>query len=434
MSIIDTIRTANHNLFRNKLRTFLTILAIFIGSFTIILNSAINSGVNNFIDDQIDMIGGKDYIVITKAGAMNSMGGAMMNMGAGTPIEYDENAQAVSFTKNDLAKFESIDGIDASSIDRQDSGTSYTYITSEKTSKKYQGNGLGIMPAGDFTIPMIVGDIPDPETKENLIALESGYPKALGYDKDEDIIGETVTLGIKDEVTGKVKGFKAKVIGVQAPGVVAFNGAAGTKQLVKEVKDEVEKYYPEAKRNTYYAITARFDNSKYTESEIKQILEDNGFEGMTVSDMSGMIHVFFDAMSVILNIFGGIALIAASIGIINTLFMSVEERTREIGLNKALGMSNGRIFAEFSIEAISLGFWGSAVGIILSMIIGNIVNNLTHQPGGILEALPTFNLFNFTIGNILTVMFIVMFIAFLAGTAPAWKAAHKNPIDALRYE
>ena len=236
------------------------------------------------------------------------------------------------------------------------------------------------------------------------------------------------------KVTGKVKEFKAKVIGVQAPGVVAFNGAAGTKQLVKEVKDEVEKYYPEAKRNTYYAITARFDNSKYTESEIKQILEDNGFEGMTVSDMSGMIHVFFDAMSVILNIFGGIALIAASIGIINTLFMSVEERTREIGLNKALGMSNGRIFAEFSIEAISLGFWGSAVGIILSMIIGNIVNNLTHQPGGILEALPTFNLFNFTIGNILTVMFIVMFIAFLAGTAPAWKAAHKNPIDALRYE
>ena len=91
MSIIDTIRTANHNLFRNKLRTFLTILAIFIGSFTIILNSAINSGVNNFIDDQIDMIGGKDYIVITKAGAMNSMGGAMMNMGAGTPRKIRVN-------------------------------------------------------------------------------------------------------------------------------------------------------------------------------------------------------------------------------------------------------------------------------------------------------------------------------------------------------
>lgn len=434
MSIFDTIRTANHNLFRNKARTFLTILAIFIGSFTIILNAGINSGVNKFIDEQIQMIGGKDYIVITKAGAMDTLSASMVSMGGNEPVEYQEDAQVEAISKADLEKIKKIDGIDADSVERQDSGTGITYITSDRTDKKFQTNGIGIMPPGNFTIPMTAGEIPDLETKEDLIALEANYAKALGYDSDQDIINETITLGIKDEVTGKTKEFKAKVVGIQAPGVIAFNGFAGTRQLVNKLKTEAEKYYPEAQRNTFYTVMARFDTDKYTEEEIKKILEDNGFEGMTVSDMASMIHIFFDAMSVVLNVFGGIALLAASIGIINTLFMSVEERTREIGLDKALGMSNGRIFLEFSLEAIALGFWGSAVGIAISVLIGTIVNNLTHQPGGFLEALPTFNLFDFTLTNIISVMLIVMFIAFLAGTAPAWKAAHKNPIDALRYE
>lgn len=434
MSIFDTIRTANHNLFRNKARTILTIIAIFVGSFTIILNAGINAGVNKFIDDQTKMIGGEDYIVISKAGTMDNMSSSMMGMSSNTPAEYKEDAIIEAITKNDLDKIKKLDGIDANSVERQDSGTGYTYITNDKGGKKFRGNGIGIMPPGKFTIPMVAGNIPDPDTKEDLISVEAGYPKALGYEHDEDIIGETVTIGVRDEVTGKVKEFKAKVVGVQAPGVVAFNGAAGTKQLVDKIKDEAEKYYPEAQRNTFYTVVARFDTEKYTEDEIKKILEDNGFEGMTVSDMAGMIRVFFDAMSVILNIFGGIALLAASIGIINTLFMSVEERTREIGLDKALGMSNGRIFLEFSLEAIALGFWGSIVGVVISILIGNLVNTATHQPGGILESLPTFNLFDFTFGNIASVILIVMFVAFLAGTVPAWKAAHKNPIDALRYE
>ena len=62
MQFFDVLRTANHNLFRNKVRTFLTILAIFVGSFTIILNVAINAGVNAFIDEQTDVLGGDDFI------------------------------------------------------------------------------------------------------------------------------------------------------------------------------------------------------------------------------------------------------------------------------------------------------------------------------------------------------------------------------------
>jgi putative ABC transport system permease protein len=136
----------------------------------------------------------------------------------------------------------------------------------------------------------------------------------------------------------------------------------------------------------------------------------------------------------VFKIFGFIALIAAAIGIINTLFIAVQERTREIGLDKALGMSSGKVFMSFTIEAISLGFWGSVFGIIVSIIIGNIVNTAFHAEGAFLESFPTFNLVIYTIPDIISVTLLIMFIAFLAGTLPARRAAHKNPIDSLRYE
>jgi putative ABC transport system permease protein len=145
-----------------------------------------------------------------------------------------------------------------------------------------------------------------------------------------------------------------------------------------------------------------------------------------------MIRVFLDAILVIFSLFGGIALLTAAIGIINTLFMSVQERTREIGLMKAMGMSNGKIFLSFSMEAIMLGFWGSVVGIVFSMIIGHALDAVAHA--SILKDFPTFNLVVFDPASMLMIALVIMLIAFIAGTAPAYRAAKKNPIDSLRYE
>ena len=97
-------------------------------------------------------------------------------------------------------------------------------------------------------------------------------------------------------------------------------------------------------------------------------------------------------------------------------------------------MSSFKIFLSFAVEAILLGFWGSVLGVAASVGIGYLANYYTHAPGGFLEVFPTFELMKFTPENILPIVGIIMFIAFLAGTMPARKAAKKNPIDALRYE
>ncbi len=434
MNIFEIIRTANHNLFRNKARTILTILAIFVGSFTIALNSAIHTGVNNFIDDQTASLGGEDYVMIMSEGSVNTIGSMMGN--SDEPREYNEGQTMTAFTDEEIDKIKNIDGIDGDTIYAVKQAN-VEYITSDKTDKKYM-IGVGAMPPGDFSIASNAGGLPDNESEEAQIMLEPGYPKVLGYDSDEDIIGETVTLTILDNVTRKPTEFKAKVVGVQAKGVVAVNGSIISRKLEDEL---VEAAYatllesqPREQLFKPYAVQARFDTSKYTEQEMKDLLCENGFYGMTVSDMMGAIHTFFDVIMTVFTIFGGIALLAAAIGIINTLLMSVEERTREIGLDKALGMSSGKIFLSFSVEAISLGFWGSAVGVGIAMIIGYFANIGLHQPGQFLEVFPTFDLFTFTLNNVLPIILMVMLIAFVAGTVPAWKAAHKNPIDALRYE
>lgn len=423
------IRTANHNLFRNKVRTFLTILAIFVGSFTIILNVAINTGVNSFIDDQTASLGGEDYIMIMSGSAEN-MNNAMM--GGDGPKEYNPDAKMTAMNKEQLDKLASIDGFNRDDfyVAKQ---IPIEYITSDQTDKKYN-IAVGAMPPGDFRIALTAGRLPSNDTNDYEITIEPDYAKALGFKDDADAIDKTVKLVMLDPLTNKPVEFKAKIVGVQAQGVVAVNGTLISRSLEDALYNEGTKHYPSEQKELVYTIQTRFDNEKYTEDEIKQILEDNGFFGVTVSDMMGMIRTFFDVIMIVFTIFGGIALLAAAIGIVNTLLMSVEERTREIGLDKALGMSSGRIFAEFALEAIALGFWGSVVGVTVALIVGNIVNAATHAPGGFLEVFPTFNLFEFTPWNVLPIILIIMFIAFLAGTAPAIKAARKNPIDALRYE
>lgn len=431
MKFFDILRTANHNLFRNKVRTALTIIAIFVGSFTIILNVAINAGVNAFIDDQTASLGGEDYLMVMSAGSANTIASSMMG-GSDEPTEYDPSQKVSAMNAEEIEKLKSIDGIDGDNIYIAKQ-IPIEYITSDKTDKKYTIN-VGAMPPGDFKIGATAGHIPNNKTNEYQIMLEPGYAKALGFESDEDAIGKVVALVMLDPFTNQPMEFEAKVVGVQAQGVVAVNGSLISLALEDAMYEAGTKHYPAEQKELVYTVQTRFDTSKYTEEEIKKVLEENGFYAVGVSDMMGMIRTFFDVIMIVFGIFGGIALLAAAIGIVNTLFMSVEERTREIGLDKALGMSSGRVYAEFATEAIMLGFWGSVVGVLVAVLIGTAVNSAVHAPGGFLEVFPTFDLFKFTVGNILPIVLTVMFIAFLAGTIPAWKAAHKNPIDALRYE
>jgi putative ABC transport system permease protein len=117
---------------------------------------------------------------------------------------------------------------------------------------------------------------------------------------------------------------------------------------------------------------------------------------------------------------------------VNTLFMIVQERTREIGLMKAMGMSSRKVFALFSTEAIVIGFLGSVLGVVVAMLLGTGISAVAAA--GPLASLPGLTLLLFQPQAILFVILAIMLIAFLAGVLPARRAARQNPIDSLRYE
>lgn len=104
----------------------------------------------------------------------------------------------------------------------------------------------------------------------------------------------------------------------------------------------------------------------------------------------------------------------------------------EIGLQKALGMGRGKIFAIFSLESVLIGFWGAAIGTLGGIVVGLISNKVLITAYA--DSFEGFTLFVFTLPSIAVVMLIVCAIAFFAGVLPAIRASRLNPIESLRYE
>ncbi|MDO4730155.1 MAG: FtsX-like permease family protein [Candidatus Saccharibacteria bacterium] len=436
MKALDIIKEANQSLLRNKLRSFLTILAIFIGSFVIIISTGINAGVNDFIDKQMNSVGGEGYLEIMNTNATQQAAAMFSSEVQEYSEEEEEQNTDIFITEEQIEKAKKIDGV--KSFDALPSAKA-EYLQLVGKDKKIKVTNINLVPRGNLNMDLVAGRKADSDSDNYEIILTQEIAEAFGYKGDslDDILGKKIYLA----VPGTIKCYtvqkhsdcqtkvEAEIVGVQAPGILAMTGSRVNVALWNKMSEINNEGVP--KENTL-AVQATADVDPDKIDDIKKEMEDIGLTAMSLEDEIGSIKTFFDAMLTVLKIFGGIALVAASIGIINTLLMSVQERTREIGLDKALGMSNGRVFMNFATEAIFLGFWGSLFGIIVSFLIGKGVNFITHET--ILSSLPSFQLIIFRPLDLVGITVVIMLIALLAGVLPARKASKKDPIDSLRYE
>ena len=434
MRLTDIVKQANHNLWRNRSRTILTTLAITVGSLTIMLTVGINAGVNGYIDKQVESTGGNDIIEVMPKGIADRMS-SMMTLGATEVQEYRSNqgqSQQVSLTDRDLAGIKRLKGVKLAKL----SDLLYpSYITRDQDGVKKYKLTVGPLAASSIKLDLAAGRSVRIDGSEAEAILPDRYLEPLGFSSAKQAIGQMVRVGVPHRLGGQIDEVKIRIVGVQNQSIVGFgrvflNDAAG-----RLVRSAYLTGMPEALQSQHGLIIIQVKpgyESKEKLAQIKQELANMGYSSISEDDYISSIKLFFNAITVILTIFGVIALITASIGIVNTLLMSVQERTREIGLMKAMGLSSGRIFALFSLEAVSLGFWGGMLAAGLAVVIRQTVNPWAGR--NFLSGLPGFNLIELNPLYVGAIVVIVMVVAFLAGTLPAKRATKQDPIQALRYE
>lgn len=439
MKTLDLISTAFRNAFRSKLRTSLTVLAVFIGAFTLSLTNGIGAGINSFVESTVAGIGVDNVMTVTKPTEQTGSNGG--------PVEYDPNqivagtggmsgggadrsgwsGGAVALTDDDIETISSLDGV--LRVEPTEN-VILDYVQHDEGSK-YQLSLSQFVPG--MEVELAAGDQVDLDASEPQLILPESYLEPLGFTDAEEAVGSDVVLALTD-ATGTQVTLQVTVVGVAEPGLVLSTGAIPNTALVSRLYELQQVGAPTSRGPTYASASVWFDVDAGDEATaaLQARLADAGYTGTTLADQLGAVTSVIDTVVLVLNGFAIIALLAASIGIINTLFMAVQERTREVGLMKAMGLSSAQVFSLFSIEAVVIGLLGSALGVIAAIAVGQVT--AAALASTILASLPGLTIILFEPATIAIVILGVMAIAFLAGTLPAVRAAKADPIASLRYE
>ncbi|MCL1872057.1 MAG: ABC transporter permease [Promicromonosporaceae bacterium] len=432
MKALDVIKRANANAFRSKLRTTLTALAIVIGAFALTLTNAVGAGVNTFMANTVATIGVDNVLTVTPHDDSTPSGDG--------PAVFDADRATLSggpmagamgptlaLTAADLDTIAATPGVQNVSPMRM---VALDYVQAAG-SQQYEIS-LGMVLPG-MHVELAAGHDLDFDTDQPQVILPKSYVAPLGFSDPADAVGAVVDLGLTD-ATGTIVTQQVTVVGIAEPGLLGNAGAMPNPALTDALFNLSRVGRDPGAPVLHMAAFVTYDPDAGPDAtaDLQAALLAEGFDSMTVDDQLGMFTSVIDTVVFVLSAFAVIALVAASIGIINTLFMAVQERTREVGLMKAMGLSSAKVFALFSVEATVIGLLGSAAGVLAAVVTGRIVSDALA--GGILADLPGLDLFVFEPLTVLGVVLGVMAVAFLAGTLPALRAAKADPISSLRYE
>ncbi|MCY1716879.1 FtsX-like permease family protein [Microbacterium sp. SL62] len=430
MKTLDLVSTAVANTFRSKTRTILTVLAIFVGAFTLTITNGLGTGINAFIDSTVSAMGASDALTVTKTSTDATASTA--------PQKYDPDAissgrqagppgttsEVTALTDQDITALAAVPGIakvapvKSVTIDYVQAPGDDPYVAR-----------AGSLVAGQ-TPQMGAGVAPDDGSQALQVALPDALVEPMGFADADAAVGATVTIAVTDPIRTQHT-VEATVTGVTEE---AFGSTTTltTNAALEDALSAAQNTGVPADQLDRYASASATMAAGTNVTDVKAALTDAGYTGTTVADQLGTFEAVINGIVLVLNAFAIIALLAASFGIVNTLLMSVQERTREIGLMKAMGMGSGRVFSLFSLEAIFIGLLGSALGAVVAIGVGTAVS--AQLATSLFSDLPGLQLIAFDPVSIVLTTLAVMGIAFLAGTLPAARAARADPVESLRYE
>jgi putative ABC transport system permease protein len=452
---VDIIKRAGRNLRQAKGRTFLTSLAIAVGSFTIMMSLAAGTGTREYstkliestIDPQTLMVSkGKDSLTSTRASQTG-----LQEYGA----SKDPTTGFDMIVKEDVDHLKAMEGVDWVEPYQQ---ITTDWVQFDGNDKKYTMK-LGAYDAY-IRSDVVAGSLPSQGQQIELgdIVLPSSYAEILKKDPSQ-LVGTKVVITASSKTdmpseeemqqlfaTGGMEAIQARTSGESKDFVFTVRaiaktnqssaimmGGDSTAQISRESAQQIADYATKGTKQyqQYYSAVVRAKDGVDPVDLKNRIKDGDKYDSMTAEDMQQMIFQFVNVLQYIVFGFGVLALIASVFGIINTQYISVLERTSQVGLMKALGMPNSGVGKLFRYEAAWIGFLGGLIGVVLAygaVLLLNpwITDTLDLGEGNYL--------LKFEWLQAVILIAALIFVAIAAGWLPARKAAKLDPVEALRTE
>lgn len=458
MKVVDIARRAARSLRSAKARTILTSLAIAVGAFTITVSLAAGEGARQYADKLIGSNINPQALFIIKdketfEGGAATQGGLQVydaNTGTSNGISIKQMTQADIDTlkaRDDLKNVTPTYSPTISYLQFGDSKTKFTGQVAAYDPTILSESAFGNLPAlgtdigdGDVVVPesfasalidqKVIANVDQLVGKKVVMTATSSKTTAT-----TDEIAAAFLAGGAPAVEAltkpETKEFSFKVSAVSKQSATALAGGSAIQISGNEARaiSEFTTQGTEAYQK-YFGATAVVVDGK-DPAAVKADLEKSQLYAQTAKDLQGVVFAVVNTLQGIVLGFGIVALIASVFGIINTQYISVLERTREIGLMKALGMRGKSVSLLFQFEAAWIGFLGGIIGVIIAVIVGIAINPWLTDTLGIGEGN---SILIFQPIPIAIMIIILMLIAMLAGWFPARKAAKLDPIEALRTE
>ena len=401
--IKDFLRLSIINLRKRKLRSWLTILGIIIGIGAVVALISLSIGLNKEVERQLKSFG-SDKLFITTRGT---------EFGLST---------TVSLKEDDVDVIRRVDGVELVS-----------HILIQKLPVKFKD---------EIKVVSIIG-VPTDEETEKLFEEVQGFEISEGrqlkkYDKNKVTVGYLLGKGDifseEVEVRDKLEIFdnNYKVVGVykqignrqdDSSIIMPINEL----RKLSNVEDDVTLILVKVK-DGYSPTSVKDDVETALRKHKNQKEGQETFEVRTSEDVLRLINKLFGTIQIVLIGIGAISLIVGSVGVMNTMYMSVLERTKEIGIMKAIGAKNKDIMLIFLLESGIIGLFGGLFGIVVGIGMAKAVEFFASAT--LFVPLKAYIGIDLVIGALL----LSFGMGSLAGVLPAKKAAELKPVDALRYE
>ncbi|MEI3084847.1 MAG: ABC transporter permease [Oscillospiraceae bacterium] len=392
----QSLRMAIKSISGNKLRAFLTMLGIIIGVMALVILVSLVNGATSTVTDTISSLG-TNLLTVTVS---------------------DDKGQPISLS--DLAEFSETDGVGQTAAWQSESAVG-KYGSNAETVQLYGTTAAYYNIQG---LNMLLGRYIKSADVENASSIcvinENAAQELIGY---SDCIGEEISInGIKFKVVGVLEDNDDSLTAVFSSNSLAvYIPYTSLVRLSSSVSSKITSFYVSAETG---GTTAETESAMYSILYERFAQDEDAFEIDTQDALEDTMSSVTSILAILLGGIAGISLIVGGIGIMNIMLVTVTERTREIGIRKAIGASRGVILQQFLLESVVLCMLGCAIGIFLSWgtlrIISVVVASLdlTFKMNGAVVLIAV--LFCFIIG-----------VGF--GLYPANKAAKMKPIDALHY-